>query len=61
MGEKTSVCCLALYPKMGTIQNSPWIGSNIAMSIFQMGGFLKWRVSPTISMGFPTKNDQFGV
>ena len=26
-----------------------------------MEGFLKWWVSPTISMGFPTKNDHFGV
>ena len=24
------------------------------------GGFLKWWVSPT-TMGFPTKNDHFGV
>ena len=28
---------------------------------FILGGFLKWWVSPTISMGFPTKNDHFAV
>ena len=31
------------------------------MCLERYGGFLKWWVSPTISMGFPTKNDHFGV
>ena len=32
----------------------------ITLSQPQMGGFLKWWVSPT-TMGFPTKNVHFGV
>ena len=30
------------------------------MDRFSYGGFLKWWVSPT-TIGFPTKNDHFGV
>ena len=36
------------------------IHSNCNLLNDYMGGFLKWWVSPT-TMGFPTKNDHFGV